>query len=260
MSSNLKSNNPKTKGRMASATAGTEDVEIKVTVANSKERDAASVFGLDPQKAEQRYIYFFDTVKLGLSDKGVILRAREIRGGKEDSTVKIRPVDPSRVPPNWFRMEGFKIEADGVGDRMIRSASLCVEQHRGEVKEVASHKRGINKLFSPDQEEFLSEMSTMRVDFDSLAILGPVDARRWKVTHPGLIYGITAEEWLLPNGRDLLELSIKAPTAQAAAASAAFHGFLGELGFQPQGGQQTKTRIALEYFAKQVKVKLPTAS
>ena len=81
-----------------------------------------------------------------------------------------------------------------------------------------------------------------------------MDALRWKVQHDGLPYPITAEEWTLPDHRDLLEVSIKVPTAQAAAASAAFDSFLKGLHLQPQGGQETKTRIALEFFVKQVGV------
>jgi hypothetical protein len=46
-------------------------------------------------------------------------------------------------------------------------------------------------------------------------------------------------------------VSIKVPTAQATSASAGFDSFLKELQLAPQGGQETKTRIALEFFAKQ---------
>ena len=93
-------------------------------------------------------------------------------------------------------------------------------------------------------------MSPLAIEFESLMVLGPVDAFRWKVTHHGLPYPIPAEEWTLPDRRDLLEVSIKVPTAQAAAASAAFDSFLKELKLQPRGGQETKTRVALEFFVK----------
>src|SRR5262245_35869311 len=105
------SSNPKPKGRMAAATAGADAVEIKVTVTDRKEGAAASEFKLDPRAAEQRRIYFFDTPKLELFNKGVILRAREVKGCKDDSTVKIRPVDPRKVAAKWLGLDGFKIEA-----------------------------------------------------------------------------------------------------------------------------------------------------
>jgi hypothetical protein len=114
--------------------------------------------------------------------------------------------------------------------------------------------RAIEKLFSAEQELLLAEMSPLRVDFQELRVLGPVDALRWDVKHEGLPYRITAEEWTLTAGWDLLEVSIKVPTAQASSASAAFDDFLKGLHLKPQGGQETKTRVALEFFSKQLTV------
>jgi hypothetical protein len=239
---------------MAERTAGAQGVELKVTVSNEKEGAAAEAFDLDPKKGEQRRIFFFDTSALALFKRGLVLRAREVKGDRDDSTVKVRPVDPKEIASKWVRLPGFKIEADGVGDRMIRSASLSVEQRGGEIKAVQQKVRAIKKLFSDEQEAFIAEMSPQQVDFGALKVLGPVDARRWKVEHDGLPYPIVAEEWTLPDGHDLLEVSIKVPTAQAAAASAAFDRFLRGLRLQPRGGQETKTRVALEYFVKAASV------
>jgi hypothetical protein len=239
------------KGRIASATAGVDDVEVKVTVSEKKEAAAEKAFGLHRKQGEQRHIFFFDTFKLDLFNEGVVLRARKVEGGKDDSTVKIRPVDPDKITKKWRGLDGFKIEADGVGGRLIRSASLTVAQRRHEIEEVHQGKRSIAKLFSSEQEAFLSELSQLAFDFAALAALGPVSAVRWKLRHPGLPYEITAENWALPDKRDLLEVSIKVPGAQAAAATAAFSGFLNELGLKSEGGQQTKTRIVLEFFSKQ---------
>lgn len=235
---------------MAEGISGAQAVELKVTVSNQKEGAAAAAFDLNPGKGERRRIFFFDTKELALFKHGLVLRAREVKGGRDDSTVKIRPVDPKAIAGKWMRQAGFKIEADGVGDRMIRSASLSVEQHGGEINAVEHKLRSIKKLFSDEQEAFIAEMSAVPVDFQSLRVLGPVDALRWKVEHDGLPYPITAEEWTLPNRRDLLEVSIKVPTAQAASASAAFHSFLKGLRLEPRGGQETKTRVALEFFVK----------
>jgi hypothetical protein len=47
----------------------------------------------------------------------------------------------------------------------------------------------------------------------------------------------------------VIEISIKAKRAEAAAAQAALDGFLAELGIDPETRQQTKTRMALEFFA-----------
>ena len=239
-----------TKGAMAKATAGTDIVEIKVTVSEKKERAAWVAFGLNQEKCQRRCIYFFDTPGLELSGRGVVLRARKVEKAPDDSTVKFRPVDPLKIAAKWRRAAGFKIEADGVGATMTRSASLSAEQNRGEIDEVVCGKRPIEKLFSTDQEAFLSDMGSGPVVMHGLEIFGPVEAMRWQIKHPGLPYRITIENWFLPDGRDLIELSFKAPSSQAAGAAAAFTGFLTELGLKPQTAQRSKTRMVMDYFSK----------
>ena len=236
-------------GRTAKATQGTDAIEVKVTIVERQEDAVLEKFGLDRGEAERRRIYFYDTPKLALYKKGVVLRARETAGEGCDSTVKIRPVDPAKVDGSWRKKDGFKLEADAVGQKVIRSASFTTVQRDKEIEEVASGSRPIEKLFTGDQEAFLVALSPVAVDFGALVALGPVASLRWKFENEGLPYGICAEEWRLPNGHDLLELSIKSTTGQAAAARAAFEGFLHEFGFETDGGQQTKTRAALEYLA-----------
>src|SRR5688572_5392008 len=121
----------------ADGTAGTDAVELKVTVSETKERAAAHAFGLDPSRGERRHIYFFDNGRLGLFERGLVLRAREVKGGEDDTTVKVRPVDPGRISARWRGLKGFKLEADGVGDRMIRSASLSAQQRGDEIRMAA---------------------------------------------------------------------------------------------------------------------------
>jgi hypothetical protein len=235
---------------MARATAGTDAIEVKFTVIERQEQKVLERFELDRDEAERRRIFFYDTAKLGLYKKGVVLRAREMEGEGCDSTVKIRPVDPKKVDEAWLKKSGFKLEADAVGDKIIRAASFTTEQKKDEVEEVASGERRIEKLFTGDQESFLAALSPVAVDFSTLLSLGPVSSLRWKFESKGLPYAICAEEWRLANGHDLIELSIKATSEEAAAARSAFDAFLAELGFAVDGGKRTKTRTALEYLSQ----------
>lgn len=237
-------------GQAARGTAGTQAVEVKVTVIERDEARALSTFRLDRKDGERRRIFFYDTRNLDLYKNGVALRARECKDACE-STVKIRPVDPARVTDKWRKKSGFKVEADVVGSKMIRSASYTVAQKRKEIDEVASGERPIAKLFSGEQEEFLNEMAPVRVDFAALVPLGPVEALRWKFRNEGLPYDLCVEEWRLPDRRDVIEVSIKAKRPEAAAAQAALDGFLVEVGIAQETRQQTKTLTALEYFAAQ---------
>jgi len=238
-------------GRAAKATSGTDAIEVKVTIVDRDEAVALRKFGLKRERGDRRRIFFYDTPTLSLFKAGVALRCRGLEGEQCDSTVKIRPVDPKRVGDKWPKQNGFKVEADAVGVKVIRSASYTAAQKLKEIDEVASGDREIAKLFSGEQEEFLREMSPIEIDFAKLVPLGPVAVTRWKVRHEGFpYYELCAEEWRLPDGRDVVELSIKAKPAEAAAAQAALEGFLAELGLAQETRQQTKTRTALEYFAK----------
>ncbi len=228
-------------------------VEIKVTVKPDEELKAVRAMELNEDSAEVRIIYFYDTPKLKFFNAGTVLRARLVKGDDDDSTVKVRPIDPAKVSEEWRNLEGFKVEADWMGKKIVRSASLTVRQKRDEIDEVAKGKRPVYKLFDRDQVRFMAEFHDGFVDFEKLKPLGPIRVLRWEVKHKGFPYELTAEEWRLPNGDDLFEVSIKVAPDQAAEASKAFEAHLRELGIDPKGAQETKTRTALQYFVKNLK-------
>ena len=243
---------PRDRQAFEDETAATSAVETKVTVRADQEAKAVRMFGLDRSNAESREIYFFDTPQLACLKNGVVLRARMIENGADDSTAKIRPVDPDRIAPQWKGLEGFKLEADVAGAKVVRSASLTALQRRGEIKAVAAGRRALKKLFSQDQERFLQDNAPARVPFDSLLVLGPVSVLRWKCRHDGMRSELTAEEWHLPDGTDLLELSIKADHKDAFRSRDEFVAFLARVGLDHTGAQEAKTRVVLEFFARQL--------
>jgi len=225
-------------------------VEIKVTIRPDQELKAERAMEINEDTAEVRVIYFYDTPNLDLYDAGLVLRARLVKGDDDDSTVKFRPVQPDTVPQQWRQLEGFKLEADCVGDRIVCSASLTVLQNPDEIDEVAKGKRPIAKLFSKEQESFISEFYKGQFDFGELRALGPIRVLRWKLEQAGFSHELTLEEWRLPDGDDLVEVSIKTSPEQAALAGKEFEEHLRGHGLDPEGAQETKTRTALSYFAK----------
>jgi hypothetical protein len=249
----VRATSEKERGAFEAAIAGADAVEIKFTIREDEKAEAAMSLDLDPDEAARRDIYFFDTPDLDLYRAGLVARARGIAGDTDDSTVKIRPADPKAIGKQWREMEGFKLEADVVGDKVVISASLKAPQNPGEIEDVVAGKRAISKLFSPDQERFLQEFSANPIDFDALAALGPIPTLRLEVERPGLAYELTAERWEMPDGDKLLELSIKCPPEEAAVARKAFEGFLAGHGLDVHGVQKTKTKTALECFAKRLK-------
>jgi len=232
--------------------AGAARVEIKVTILDQEREKAIQALGLDLARAEARSIFFFDSPRLGLFNAGVILRARQIDGKPDDSTVKIRPVDPKTLDPQWLAADGFKLEADAAGDKVVRSASLTAVQGKDEIQQVFLRKRKINKLYTPKQEQFLAAFHPAAIALDDLAVMGPIPVLRESVKHPSMTYGITAESWRLPDGTELLELSIKCQCQEAGVARKIFEGFLVGLGLDPHGAQETKTRRALMCFVSRL--------
>jgi hypothetical protein len=237
----------------AAAIAAVNAVEIKVTIRADQELRAERAMEVNEDTADVRLVYFYDTPDLALFKAGVILRARLLKGDTDDSTVKFRPVEAASIPRDWRRMNGFKLEADWVGDRVVCSASLTARQQRDEIDEVAKGKRSIDKLFSSDQERFLSEFYKGPVEFRKLRAMGPIRVLRWEPRHEAFPHKLTLEEWRLPNGDDLVEVSIKVSPTKASRAQKEFNAHLLELGLDPEGAQETKTRTALEYFASEAR-------
>jgi hypothetical protein len=130
---------------------------------------------------------------------------------------------------------------------MVKSASLTMPLENGLIKQVVAGKKGIAKLFTQEQEDFLAAIGKQHIDYDTLSVLGPLQAHRWKFDDPACSWRITAELWKRQDGARLMEMSIKVPAIQAAVAIAGFMAFLAEVGAERDSEQQTKTRWALDH-------------
>ena len=238
-----------TRGKVAKAIAGAEAIEIKATIPDHQIRQALARFGLTSNNDEERYIYFFDTPKLDLLGAGIIARARRVVGDAHDSTVKFRPIDPKDVGPKWRKFRDFKIEADASETSLVKSASFSMPVAKGFIKRVAVGKKPVSAIFTAEQEAFLTAIARHKIDFSTLAVLGPLLAQRWRFEDPGCPWPITAELWRRGDGKRMMELSIKAPAVQAAVAVGGFMAFLAEVGAERDKTQQAKTRWALDYYA-----------
>ena len=249
----MNTNTTKAPGQENSESDEVKEVEIKVTIRENQELLATRSLNLSEEKSQRREIYFFDTPSLALFEAGIILRARIIEDDPDNSTVKIRPIDPSRIAPAWKHMDEFKLEADWVGERKVCSASLDARQKSGEIEEVAAGRRELRKLFSSEQERFLTAYTDTITDFDSLVVLGPIEALRWKNQYSGIDHEVCIEEWRLPaTGTDLIEVSIKVPTQSAMQAQEDFQNWLKSRKLYSEGEQETKTRVALTELARLV--------
>jgi hypothetical protein len=222
-------------------------VEIKVT---AHVLDEAKVLALLAERGEEpqaRTVYFFDTPDLTLFEAGLVLRARKVDGDDDDSTVKLRPVEP-RSLGDWLTADGFEVEMDRVGEREVVSAKLSTVARRGEIDDVVRGRRALRTLFSQVQEQLIADFGPAEVAWDHLTVMGPIEVQKWTAGARLLEEDVVVERWRLPNGSDLIEMSTKAPPERATETAEAFRGLLVGLGLEVDGDQQTKTRGALSYF------------
>ena len=232
---------------------GSDSVELKLTVPEEHQRSAVQGLGMDPLEAQIRQVFFFDTPDLALDGSGVVVRARRIQGKGEDSIVKLRPVVPTDLPDELRRSASFRVEVDAMPGGFVCSGTLKGAPKVGDVRRAVAGELPIKKLFSKEQRAYYAEHAPEGVTFDDLTVLGPIFVLKLRFTPDELGRRLVAEMWLYPDGSRLLELSTRAGTGEAFQAAAELRAFLGERGVDVSGEQETKTRKALQYFAKHQK-------
>ena len=113
-----------------------------------------------------------------LLDAGVILRARDKPGAKDDTTVKLRPCHRSQLPDRWLAAEKgddweLKVEADWAGRRQVLAASLTADRREGVVVRGPG---AVEKLFIDEQLAFLRDCAPIPINLRTLTVLPAVTA------------------------------------------------------------------------------------
>jgi hypothetical protein len=228
---------------------GADSVELKLTIPESAQRSAVEALDMDPLDAQLRQVYFFDTPDLALFEQGVVARARRVQKKGDDSVVKLRPIVPAELSGKFRDSPNMVVEVDAMPGGYVCSASLKRTLGTTEVREAAKRDRKLRKLFSKEQRAFFSAHAPEGVELDDLAILGPINVLKLKLS-PVDNRKMVAELWMYPDNSRILELSTKCAPAEAFDVAARARAFLTERGVDLSGEQQTKTRTALEFFSK----------
>jgi hypothetical protein len=227
-----------------------DSVELKLTVPESDQRSAIVALELDPLQAQIRQVFFFDTPDLALDKQGIVVRARRIQGKGGDSVVKLRPVVPADLSEELRRSPSFRVEVDALPGAFVCSATLKGSVGANDVLKAVAGERPLRKLFSKEQRAFYSERAEDGVSLDDLAVLGPIFVLKLRFTPDALGRPVVAEMWIYPDGSRVLELSTRASNADAFQVAAEARAFLTGKGIDLSGKQETKTRKALNHFAK----------
>jgi hypothetical protein len=232
---------------------GSDSVELKVSVPSDAHRATIQGLPIDPVEAQPRQVWFFDTPDLTLNQAGIVVRARRIQGGRGDTVVKLRPVVPDELPPELRTSGSLNVEVDVLPGGYVCSASFKGRSDGATILDAVSGKTPLRKVFSRDQRTFYEERAPAGLDLDSLVPLGPTFVLKGQFTPEELGRRMVAEMWLYPDGSRILELSTKCLPSEAFQVSAETRAYLAERGVKLGGTQQTKTRLALDFFSNQHK-------
>ena len=234
---------------------GADSVELKLTVPADAHRATIQGLPMDPVEAQPRQVFFFETPDLALSRAGVVVRARRIQGGRGDTVIKLRPVDPSQLPADLRRQADFNVEVDALPGGYVCSASFKGRATGAEVRDAVRGKIPIRRLFSKTQRAFYQQHAPEGLDLDSLIPLGPTFLLKTKFGIPSGFDGkgperlLVAEVWFYPDGSRILELSTKCTPSETFTVAAETRAYLISQGVSLAGEQQTKTKTALEFYA-----------
>jgi hypothetical protein len=238
--------------RLLDLMGGADSVELKLTVPELQQRSTITALGLDPLEAQIRQVVFFDTPRLTLNKAGVVVRARRVQGRQGDTVVKLRPVVPDELPDNLRKLKSVGVEVDAMPGGYVCSASMKGRASNEEVRDTVTGQRSVRKLFSKEQRAFLAEYAPKGTELDELAILGPIFVLKLNFTPADFARKLVAEMWLYPDGERILELSTKCMSGEAFQVAMEARAFLEGRGVELGGEQQTKTKTALEFFAKEL--------
>jgi len=236
---------------------GSDSVELKATVPAGSHRATIQGLPIDPVEAQPRQVYFFDTPDLQLNQAGIVVRARRIAGGRADTVIKLRPIDPADLRPEIRRQADFNVEVDVLPGGFVCSGSFKGRADTDAVEDAVRGKLPLRQLYSKSQRAFYREHAPEGLDLDSLVPLGPTFLLKGKFAvqmgrKRDLPRILVAEMWLYPDGTRILELSTRCRTDEAFAVAGATRAYLAEKGIVLASVQQTKTKTALEYYSAQL--------
>ena len=166
--------------------------------------------------------------------------------------MKLRPVVPDDLPDELRRLDTFGIEVDAMPGGFVCSASFKGVADPATAKLVSFGQAPVRKAFNKDQRAFYKAHAPEGLKLDDLSVLGPIFVVKVPFTPKELAHKLVAELWLYPDGGRIFELSTKCAPPELMDIYTSVRRYLVERGIDRHGEQQTKTKRALEFFAKRL--------
>jgi len=230
-----------------------DDVELKITVRDTGRFAVLEALDVDPLEAQIRQVFFFDTPDLDLDRVGVVVRARRVQGRGDDTVIKLRPVVPDELPPELRRLPEFVVEVDAMPSGVVCSASLKGTATRTTVREVVAGRAPVRQLFSKAQRNYFADHAPAGLSLDDVRVLGPIHVLKLRYKPVELARKVVGEMWLYPDGSRIVELSTKCSIEEPFQVAAESRAFLASKGIEIDPDGPTKTRTALDFFARELR-------
>ena len=236
-------------GDLLALVEGADSVELKLTVPESDHRSTVAALGMDALDAQIRQVFFFDTPDLTLLSSGVVARARVQgravtrssscgRSSRASCQGEARPrglgVEVDAMPGGYVALpregKGRERRREGRGGRYA-----CYPQT------VSKEQRAFFARHAPDGSSWTCSRSS--------ADLRP----QLSFSPKGFERKLVAEMWMYPDFSRILELSTKCRTDEMFDVAATIPHTSPRNGVDLAGNQETKTRKALEFHARQLR-------
>ena len=229
-----------------------DSVELKLTVPEAAHRSTIDALGLDPLQAQIRQVFFFDTPdlaldKLGLRRQGPPYPGQGRRLGREAAAGRARPTARRAPLLAELRRRG-RCAARGL--RLLRRDEADAGSRRGAAGRPGQ--RPVKKLFSKEQKALYAEHARRdraRRSGDPRAALRAEAAARTRRSSAG---ASSPRRGSTRTGRGSSSSRRSASRASRSRSPPRRRAFLTERGVDLSGDQETKTRKALRFFAKQL--------
>ena len=198
----------------------------------------AAVPALQARGKTKGRIYFYDTPRLDLLAKGVVLRLRE--GAEIDITAKLRPLSGEKfVDPTGGR-ERYKCEVDLNDGVEAQSFSVQAKDVDAKVPETGEELLG---LLSEGQKKLLEDAKA-EIDWKRVRRVADIRSTSWTTRTKAPLGKLSLELWEWPGG-SVLEVSTKVGADAGLAAYAKLRELAKKDGLALSANQSSKTAIAL---------------